>query len=79
MRFCCSLVQTDMGNRGAAFAGLAEAPLTLKDCAAGIMSEVCFKAFTNRSSWANQEQVESATRENCVGHFRSFDGKVLPW
>ena len=35
-----SFVQTDMGNRGAEFAGLEKAPDTIEDSAAGIVNEV---------------------------------------
>ncbi|KAM0716173.1 hypothetical protein Q7P37_008687 [Cladosporium fusiforme] len=55
-------VQTDMGNRGAQFAGLEQAPNTLVESVEGIASE-----------------VELATRDRCNGHFRSHDGKEIPW
>jgi hypothetical protein len=34
-------VQTDMGNAGAAAAGMAEAPVTLKQSVDGILMKVC--------------------------------------
>jgi hypothetical protein len=37
----CRWVQTDMGNAGAAAAGMAEAPVTLKQSVDGILMKVC--------------------------------------
>ncbi|KAF2994671.1 hypothetical protein E8E13_001384 [Curvularia kusanoi] len=54
-------VQTDMGNRGAEFAGLDQAPNTVEESVEGIAKE-----------------IEDATREKCLGSFRTFDGETLP-
>ena len=61
-----SLVQTDMGNRGAQFAGLSEAPVTLDSSVQGLVAMVSYPESI--ANWAiltntDHKHYESKRRE----------------
>ncbi|KAF5020208.1 hypothetical protein F66182_7773 [Fusarium sp. NRRL 66182] len=63
MAIDAGFVQTEMGNRGAKFAGLMEAPVTLEESVKGVTGQI-------GSCWDDEKSVRA---------FTSYDGGVHLW
>ncbi|CBF73993.1 hypothetical protein AN8155.2 [Aspergillus nidulans FGSC A4] len=72
-----SLVQTEMGNKGAQKMGLKEAPNTVEEA---ITKTLAAKLNRDLRLMRGRRQIDSATREDTSGKFLNIiDGAEVPW